>query len=47
MRDREQALRWHSIAVLWKFYAKLLWAQRHRANQLIDDALNNMPDNAE
>ncbi|MGW7024285.1 tyrosine-type recombinase/integrase [Streptomyces decoyicus] len=29
----------HSIAVLWKFYAKILRGQEHRANQLIDDAL--------
>lgn len=37
----------HSIAVLWKFYAKLLRGQQDRANQLIDDALNSPPDNAE
>lgn len=29
----------HSIPVLWKFYAKILRGQEHRANQLIDDAL--------
>ncbi|GAA2582726.1 hypothetical protein Stube_31670 [Streptomyces tubercidicus] len=29
----------HSIAVLWKFYAKILHGQEHRANQLIGDAL--------
>jgi hypothetical protein len=37
----------HSIAVLWKFYAKLLRGQQHRANRLIDDALNGPPDKAE
>ncbi|MEU5104101.1 tyrosine-type recombinase/integrase [Streptomyces sp. NPDC021354] len=37
----------HSIAVLWKFYAKLLRGQEHRANRLIDDALNGPPDKAE
>ncbi|WP_372509495.1 hypothetical protein [Streptomyces humicola] len=30
----------HSIAVLWKFYAKILRGQQHRANQLIDAALD-------
>ncbi|WP_421109945.1 hypothetical protein [Streptomyces sp. NEAU-S77] len=30
----------HSIAVLWKFYARLLRGQQNRANQLIDDVLN-------
>ncbi|MGW5699303.1 hypothetical protein ACWEWX_53900 [Streptomyces asiaticus] len=34
----------HSIVVLWKFYAKLLRGQQHRANQLIDDALNATSD---
>ncbi|GAA1100712.1 hypothetical protein GCM10009579_88270 [Streptomyces javensis] len=34
----------HSIAVLWKFYAKLLRGQQHRANQLIDDTLNATSD---
>ncbi|MDI5967160.1 tyrosine-type recombinase/integrase [Streptantibioticus silvisoli] len=29
----------HSPAVLWKFYAKLLRGQQHRANELIDAAL--------
>ncbi|MBV9022501.1 MAG: tyrosine-type recombinase/integrase [Streptomycetaceae bacterium] len=29
----------HSIAVLWKFYAKILRGQEQRANQLIDEAL--------
>ncbi|MGW1789225.1 hypothetical protein ACWCO0_01085 [Streptomyces tubercidicus] len=29
----------HSIAVLGKFYAKILRGQEHRANQLIDHAL--------
>lgn len=29
----------HSIAVLWKFYAKILRGQEHRANQLTYDAL--------
>jgi integrase len=31
----------HSPAVLWKFYAKVLRGQQHRANQLIDVALKN------
>jgi integrase len=36
----------HSIAVLWKFYAKILRGQEHRANQLIDDALEAPEDPA-
>ncbi|MBW8088488.1 tyrosine-type recombinase/integrase [Streptomyces hygroscopicus subsp. hygroscopicus] len=36
----------HSIAVLWKFYAKLLRGQQNRANRLIDDALNSTSDEA-
>ncbi|MFI1303568.1 hypothetical protein [Streptomyces sioyaensis] len=36
----------HSIAVRWKFYAKILRGQEHRANQLIDDALGAPEDAA-
>ncbi|WP_332328186.1 hypothetical protein [Streptomyces sp. WMMC940] len=31
----------HSIAVLWRFYAKILRGQQHKANELIDVALDN------
>jgi integrase len=31
----------HSVAVLYRFYAKLLRGQQHHANQLIDTALTN------
>ncbi len=30
----------HSIAVLWRFYAKILRGQQHKANELIDEALS-------
>lgn len=30
----------HSIAVLWRFYAKILRGQQHKANELIDTALD-------
>ncbi len=32
----------HSLAVLWRFYAKLLRGQQHQVNQLIDDALGRL-----
>jgi hypothetical protein len=31
----------HSIAVLWRFYARLLRGHQHHDNQLIDNALND------
>ncbi|MEV0602310.1 tyrosine-type recombinase/integrase [Streptomyces sp. NPDC050315] len=31
----------HSVAVLWKFYAKILRGQEQKSNQLIDEALND------
>lgn len=31
----------HSIAVLWRFYAKLLRGQGQQSNQLIDKALSD------
>ncbi|GGT67634.1 hypothetical protein GCM10010272_07890 [Streptomyces lateritius] len=31
----------HSIAVVWRFYAKILRGQQHKANELIDAALGD------
>jgi integrase len=37
----------HSTAVLRRFYPKILRGQQHRANKLIDDALDSQPHDAE